>query len=239
MFEQSVIANVPKGKRFWTTCLGVTGQAILVSGAVLSPMLWPQVLPPATFTRLVPTAPPGRRARPHSDAKPQTSATHRTASSGPVYPRVPYIPTNAPPIAVHLIDDLVEAPGVGIPDALAGPYGNGGPDTIGPWIGFPKEDGARQPQIAKTSKAVEPLPKPKEPTRVRVGGVVREPRLIRRVDPRYPQIAVTSHIEGVVKMEGLIGVDGRIRSLAVQSGNPLLAPAAMDAVRQWLYEPTL
>ena len=46
-------------------------------------------------------------------------------------------------------------------------------------------------------------------------------------------------VSGVVELMGIIATDGRIRELKLLSGNPLLAPAALEAVRQWVYEPTL
>jgi protein TonB len=46
-------------------------------------------------------------------------------------------------------------------------------------------------------------------------------------------------ISGAVELTGVIGVDGHIRELQIVHGHPLLARAALDAVRQWVYEPTL
>jgi protein TonB len=59
------------------------------------------------------------------------------------------------------------------------------------------------------------------------------------VEPRYPQPAIMARISGPVQLEGIIGTDGRIRDLHALSGNPVLVPAALEAVRQWVYEPTL
>lgn len=47
-----------------------------------------------------------------------------------------------------------------------------------------------------------------------------------------------ARVSGVVELEAVVGIDGRIRELRVKSGSPLLAPAAVEAVRQWIYEPT-
>jgi protein TonB len=64
-------------------------------------------------------------------------------------------------------------------------------------------------------------------------------RLIHRVEPLYPPLARQMHVSGVVELVGIIATNGRIRELKLISGNPLLAPSALDAVRQWVYEPTL
>ena len=56
--------------------------------------------------------------------------------------------------------------------------------------------------------------------------------------PVYPQPARLARISGTVRLEALISRDGMIQSLRVMSGHPLLAQAALDAVRQWVYRPT-
>jgi protein TonB len=72
-----------------------------------------------------------------------------------------------------------------------------------------------------------------------VGGKVKMARLIHRVEPLYPPLARQTRVSGVVELVGIIATDGRIRELKLLSGSPLLAPAALEAVRQWVYEPTL
>ena len=57
--------------------------------------------------------------------------------------------------------------------------------------------------------------------------------------PEYPVLARQARVSGVVELVGIIGVDGIIRQLKVISGHPLLVKAAVDAVTQWRYQPTL
>jgi protein TonB len=64
-------------------------------------------------------------------------------------------------------------------------------------------------------------------------------RLIHQVEPLYPPLARQMRVSGVVELIGISGTDGRIRELKLRSGSPLLAHAAIEAVRQWVYEPTL
>jgi periplasmic protein TonB len=78
--------------------------------------------------------------------------------------------------------------------------------------------------------------KPKAP--VRVGGRVKEPKLVRRVDPVYPQLAVQTRMQGTVLIDAIIDEHGDVQEMHVVSGPPLLIQAAMDAVRRWKYEPT-
>lgn len=62
-------------------------------------------------------------------------------------------------------------------------------------------------------------------------------RLIHRVEPEYPQEARTKHIEGVVTLDVQVGGEGAVHNIAVVEGDPLLAEAAVAAVRQWRYQP--
>ena len=64
-------------------------------------------------------------------------------------------------------------------------------------------------------------------------------RIIRQVTPIYPTIAKTAHISGTVTLHAIISKDGSIQELTYVSGPPLLMRNAMDAVRQWRYNPTL
>jgi periplasmic protein TonB len=63
--------------------------------------------------------------------------------------------------------------------------------------------------------------------------------LLHRVEPVYPHMAVLTNMQGEVKLHALIAKDGTIQSLSVSSGPPILAQAAIDAVRQWRYRPYL
>jgi TonB family protein len=77
------------------------------------------------------------------------------------------------------------------------------------------------------------------PARVRVGGNVQQNLLISQPPAVYPPLAKQARIQGVVKLNATIAKDGTMQHLEVVSGHPLLTQAAMDAVRQWVYKPTL
>jgi TonB family protein len=81
-------------------------------------------------------------------------------------------------------------------------------------------------------------PPDEKPRRVTVGGKEMSQRLTYKVEPVYPD-ARKNKIEGTVKMTAIIGTDGAIQQLRVDQGHPLLVKAALDAVRQWKYEPML
>ncbi len=74
---------------------------------------------------------------------------------------------------------------------------------------------------------------------VRVGSGIPEPRKTRNVSPVYPPMALQARVQGVVVLECTIGPEGKVTRVVVVSGPPLLTDAAVDAVRQWEYTPTL
>jgi protein TonB len=82
-----------------------------------------------------------------------------------------------------------------------------------------------------------PPPAPVAQGPVRIGGQVSAPALLKRVEPVYPAIAQAASIDGVVILDAVVDEHGRVQSLKVLRGHPLLARAAIDAVQQWEYEP--
>lgn len=81
-------------------------------------------------------------------------------------------------------------------------------------------------------------PKPKV-EQVKLGGHVIAANLIKQVKPTYPTLARQARIQGTVRFAAIIGKDGMIQNLQLVSGPPLLVQAALDAVREWRYRPTL
>jgi protein TonB len=83
----------------------------------------------------------------------------------------------------------------------------------------------------------EPAAKPV--SRISIGGNVQEAMLIHRVIPVYPQLARQARISGEVKYSAIISREGLVQSLTLMHGHPLLVAAALDAIRQWRYRPTI
>jgi len=75
--------------------------------------------------------------------------------------------------------------------------------------------------------------------RIRVAARVAEANLIHDVTPQYPPEAGRARLEGTVVLMAVIGSDGSVRDVRVESGLPILAQAAIDAVKQWRYKPYL
>jgi len=115
------------------------------------------------------------------------------------------------------------------PDTLSDPPA-GVPDG---WIGGSEN--------LDTTSAPPPPPPPVRtpPEPLRVGGIIRAPQKIRNVDPVYPQIAQAARLQGLVVIEATIDEHGRVANARVLRSEPLLEQAAITAVRQWEFTPTL
>jgi protein TonB len=111
-------------------------------------------------------------------------------------------------------------PGNGLVTATGG-TGNGFLDVLG------------------SGPAAPPPPTTAPPIRITQGGDVQASKLIAKVNPIFPPLAKSARISGKVILDAVISADGTIQKLAVRSGHPLLVPAAVDAVKQWRYSPTL
>jgi TonB family protein len=77
------------------------------------------------------------------------------------------------------------------------------------------------------------------PPRIRVGGNVQAAQIVRKVNPMYPALAKQARIQGTVVLNVVLAKDGTVQNITVESGHALLIQASLDAVRQWVYRPTL
>jgi len=158
-----------------------------------------------------PPAPPERVPEKRETPKPATT-------SGDVAPIAPPSEIEAEPA----IEDEEEVGGAdgGVPGGITGGVMGG---------------------VIAESPPPPPPPPPPEPPRgpVRVGGQIKEPTLIHRVDPEYPMLAQVSQIEGVVILEAIVDQEGRVEGLKVLRSAPVFDQAALAAVRQWRYSPVI
>lgn len=88
------------------------------------------------------------------------------------------------------------------------------------------------------AKAVPPPPSVQPNGPVRVGGHVRQPKVIVKVLPKYPELAREAHVQGQVQIDAVLDKQGNVIEMKVVSGPPLLYQAAINALKQWRYEPT-
>ena len=94
-------------------------------------------------------------------------------------------------------------------------------------------------RLASPAPASALAPATGAPSRIRVGGNVQAKNLMEQRRPVYPPLAKQARIQGTVRLNAVIGRDGRVLQLTVESGHPLLVPAALEAVKDWVYNPTL
>jgi len=85
----------------------------------------------------------------------------------------------------------------------------------------------------------DPPPKPAVRQLLRVSSAAMEANLLKRVEPVYPTMARVTKIQGEVRLQATVSKTGVLQNLHFVSGHPILAQAAMDAVRQWQYKPFL
>ena len=170
-----------------------------------------------------PAAPPPPPAAPPSPPSPEPSRPEPApVEPAVVEPGPTFVPTEAPVgVAPEVpVDNSFERGAAGVP------RGTGSPDGVPGGFG----DVLRPPPLA-------PVPPPRDP--VPVGGRIDPPRKVRDVAPVYPVVAVQSRTDGRVIVEATIGVDGRVTNTRVLQGHPLLVDAAVTAVSQWEFTPTL
>jgi periplasmic protein TonB len=237
MFETATFSYDPSSKRVWTTAMGFTGQAVLIGCLTLAPLVSPQTLGRAFLvTGLVapgaPSAPlpPGPRVEP----VPRGAAARPTNTNVFTEPA----PNNIPAIAATIIDP---------PDTIVSGSATrggvvGGVDTGSPGAGSNLID-----RITQMVPVVRPPEVVNRPPVATATAPVNPPRItsirmatpIYKVEPIYPHLAKVAGVSGVVELLGVLGTDGRIHELKVLRGHPLLVGAALDAVRQWIFQPTL
>jgi protein TonB len=81
--------------------------------------------------------------------------------------------------------------------------------------------------------------RPVAPRRIRVASAVQQALVISQARPVYPPLAIQARIEGIVELNAIIARDGSVLHLTVAKGHPFLVQSALDAAKQWRYQPTL
>ncbi len=233
MFEQSLLEG-GKTNKPWTVMLSFTIQIILIGVAILIPLLVYDQLPKTQLTSFLVAPPP-----PPPPPPPPAAVVQKVAR---VIPRQfdagrLMAPKAIPKKVIEIREEELPPPSgaVGVVGGVPGGVPGGTPGgVIGGIIGAVPT--AAPPPPPPPVKVVE---KPKEVQRIRVGGNVQQANLIRKVTPVYPPLAKQARIQGTVRFTAIISKDGTIQNLQLISGHPLLVPAAQDAVKQWVYRPTL
>lgn len=210
--------------------LSFTLQALAITACVIISILTVDKLGAVSLPQPIPPYP--RVPKPVKLVPvPRSTGGSSALSMRTAAPRPFVVPTRIPS-DVRMIVDSPEEMLAAAPSLRGSSIGIGGPGVghpLGSDNGIPA---AVAPPPPKPVAAPEQKP-------VRVGGNVMEARLVKRVMPVYPPLARQARISGTVRLEGVIARDGHIVNLQVHSGHPLLIATAVDAVRQWVYKPTL
>jgi protein TonB len=231
MFEQTFVEG--KTKTTWTVLTAFLAQTVFLIIAVILPMIYFDVLPKTQLTSFL-VAPPPPPPPPPPPAAPAAvkivKVIPRQFDAGRLQ-----APKSVPKeIATIREEELPPATsGVGgVVGGVAGGVAGGTPGgVLGGIIG------------SVPSAALPPPPPPPPvkaaPKRITIGGNVQQAKLVRQPKPVYPPLAKQARISGVVHLAAVISKDGTIQDLKVISGHPLLIPSALEAVKQWVYQPTL
>jgi len=93
--------------------------------------------------------------------------------------------------------------------------------------------------LTEMARAVPPTVTKPAPQKLRISSGVAAGMLVYQLKPQYPELAMQARIQGTVVLQAVIGKDGTVRDLRLISGHPMLAPAAIEAVKRWRYRPYL
>lgn len=221
MFEQTFVQTQAATRRPWTVAMSLSLQFVVIGVILLIPLLHPAMM-------RIPPVPQAHSINTWANLAPRPVPV--TTSAPVLTPSTIRVPRIYSPV-FHTATPV--APQIGVPV----------PETSAIWQNTP----AFAPTMTLPAATSLPMPAPVKPPTpavrpagpVRVGGDVESAKLIYAPHPAYPQIAISTRSQGTVRLEAIIAADGKIRNLRVLSGPPLLVRAAMDAVQQWKYQPTL
>jgi protein TonB len=227
LFAEAMLENSPTKppRRMGDFVLSATVQLLLLAVLLLLPLYFSEAIDIRQLNKTLLAAPPPAPASPPPPAAARSAAPKRRAVSVEgklVTPRV--IPNQLTRLREELAgDDLSDAivTGEGVPGGVPGGQPGG---VIGGIL----------------SSVAPPVPidsAPKGP--IRVGKGVKAPRVIFGPDPEYPLLARQSKVSGAVVIDAVIDTQGNVIQMRTVSGSPLLVMAAMQALQQWKYEPTI
>jgi protein TonB len=236
MFEQTFVEGTGKTNKSWTVLVSFAGQIALITVAVILPLIYTEVLPNTTLQSFLVAPPPPPPPPPPPAAAPPVKVVKvipRQFDAGKLM-----APKSVPKEIAVIKEDELPPPSSGV----AGVVGGVGSGVAGGTVG-----GVLGGIIGGIPSAAPPPPPPpppvakKEPTpqRIKIGGNVQGAKIIRKPPPVYPQLAKSARVSGVVHLAAIIAKDGTIQELHSLGGPALLIQAAMDAVKQWVYQPTM
>jgi protein TonB len=221
MFEDSLVESTGKlrsGRTKYTTMLSFLLQCALIGVLVLIPLIYTEALPAkAMLTTLVAPPPP-----PPPPPPPTPTVVVKKVSTD-IIDGALRTPTKIPDKIKKIVEEEAPPPvssSVGVIGGV-GPAGSAG--------------GVLGGVLASANSAAPKI----EVKRLRVSQGVQASKLISQPKPVYPPIAKQARVQGQVVLQAVISKTGTIENLKVVSGHPMLTQSALDAVRNWRYQPTV
>ncbi len=225
MFEDSLIESGGKlkTKRGRTSVVAFMIEFMIIGVMVLIPLIFTEALPKGQMMFLLVAPPP-----PPPPPPPAAAPVHvvKQIQSDIVNGEL-RTPTKIPKKVLENLKEDEAPPQMAAVGVVGGVPGGVPGGSMGGVIGS---------VLSSTPVAV---PKIATPQRVRVSAGVTSGLLVHRVSPTYPPLARQARIQGTVVLQAQISKDGNIENLQLISGHPMLAPAAIEAVKQWKYKPYL
>jgi periplasmic protein TonB len=225
MFEDSLIESGGrlKTKRGLTSMISFLIQIGIICVMVLIPLIFTEALPKQQLMTFLVAPPPPPPPPPPAAAPVKIVKVIQTdIVNGQLR-----TPTKIPQKIQMIKEDEAPPPVMASTGVVGGVPGGVPGGSMGGVIGS---------VLSSTPVAV---PKIATPQRVRVSSGVSTGLLVRKVPPTYPPLARQARIQGVVILQAQISKEGNIENLQLVSGHPMLAPAAIEAVKQWKYRPYL
>jgi protein TonB len=224
MFEDSLIESGGKlrTKRGRTSVVAFMIEFMIIGVMVLIPLIFTEALPKGQMMFLLVAPPPPPPPPPPAAAVVQ----HVKVIQTDIVNGELRTPTKIPQ-KVKMIQEDEAPPAMASTGVVGGVPGGIPGGSMGGVIG----------SVLSSTPTV--APHIATPQRVRVSSGVSSGLLIRKVNPTYPPLARQARIQGTVILQAQISKDGSIENLTLVSGHPMLAPAAIEAVKQWKYKPYL
>jgi periplasmic protein TonB len=225
MFEDSLLESGGrlKTKRGMTTTISFILQIGILIVMILIPLIFTEALPRTQLMTFLVAPPPPPPPPPPAAAPVKVVRQIQTdIVNGQLR-----TPTKIPQKVQMIKEDEAPPPVMATSGVVGGVPGGVPGGQMGGVIGG---------IISSTPMAV---PKVATPQRVRVSQGVSTGLLIRKVNPNYPPLARQARIQGTVVLQAEISKSGDIQNLRLISGHPMLAPSAIEAVKQWKYKPYL
>jgi protein TonB len=223
---QSLVVTEPEHNpaRKTSTILGsMVLHSLLIAAVAIIPLLYYDVIPEQEALRAF-FVTPLEIQPPPPPPPPPSPAAHRAVNMAP---RIAEVREGAFVAPIEVPSEIRPEEGLdlGVPGGVAGGVEGGVPGGVvgGVVGGLPRSVAPPPPKLAP----------------IRVGGQVKEPVKIKDVAPVYPGIAADARVQGVVILECTLSPRGTVTDVKVVRSIPLLDAAAVEAVRQWVYTPTL